>query len=175
VSLRMAWFAIALIGMTVTAGAQPQVPSDLELSVAYCLGQMKDESLLAELEQIAANDPDPNCKMSAAPDYVAICRKGQQALPDLRRDIGRLQTYLLARGFGTWASKTLPYTMAINRGKADAADWKARVNSAEGRACFSRCLAGGADCTARCVQQLDTGGINARMGQCQGVLRAIPF
>ena len=37
-SLALAAFVVGLTGMAMTAEAQPEVPSDLELGAAYCLG-----------------------------------------------------------------------------------------------------------------------------------------
>ena len=140
-SLRMAWLVVGLTGMVMTAQAQPEVPSDLELGAAYCLGSMQDGALLAMLERDQQQDDDPNCTFSTTPDYVAICHKTQQLTRDAiwgqKQDYQRLQSYLFAKGSAQ--TKGVPILMAINRGKADQAEWMARSLSDLGMAARLGC------------------------------------
>jgi hypothetical protein len=175
-SLRMAWLVIALAGMAMAAQAQTEAPSDLELGAAYCLGRMQGESTTEFMSQTINIDPD--CKLSTAPNAVAACRKmqqlGREAIRAEHQDFQRLQSYLVAKGYAAIPSKTAPDMMAISRGRADAAGWKALTDSSATQACFSHCSLD-TGCIAQCTMQLDADGLGARMAKCQGVLQAIPF
>jgi hypothetical protein len=177
--LKVYGLAVLIVFLSPGANAQ-QVPSDLELSAAYCLGSVQsrlDESL-------TEHDNDPDWTITSASGYAALCRNGQQIHRDiqqtLRQGITRLQEYLVAKGFGSSPNTTTAYGLAFNRGKADTAWAKARVPTQQEEACTHACVAqpSSAEQTVQCFKQCpvdDWNGSYASVGRCGEVLKELPF
>jgi hypothetical protein len=177
--LKVFGLALLIVALSPCADAQ-QVPSDLELSAAYCLGSVQsrlDDSL-------TQRDNDPDCNRISVAGYAAVCRNGQQVNRNTqetwRQGITRLQQYLVAKGFGSSPNTTTAYGLAFNRGRADTAWAKARVPTPQEEACTHACVAqpSSAEQTVQCFKQCpvdDWNGSYARMGRCGEVLKELPF
>jgi hypothetical protein len=177
--LKVYGLAVLILFLSPGVNAQ-QVPSDLELSAAYCLGSVQsrlDESL-------TEHDNDPDCTLSPVSGYASVCRNGQQVNRNIqqtwREGITRLQEYLVAKGFGSSPSTTTAFGLAFNRGKADTAWAKSRIRTPQEEACTHACMAqpSSGEQTVQCFKQCpvdDWNGSYARMEHCGEVLKELPF
>jgi hypothetical protein len=109
--VRATWQLVLLVGLSVPAAAQ--VPTDTELTAAYCLGWWTAGRLRAARER---------------PDFLDRARKS--AARDLNERIARLEDYLDAKGaFGP--RDPLPLLIARKNGEEDYSRCVARVSEQE--------------------------------------------